>query len=72
VVEFSFTITALAATEVIVDYVLHYQGNGVRITGRKLYRLKRVRLIKGDRITLSKRHLLRVNMTTRELHPGPA
>ena len=66
----SFTITALADTEVIVDYVLHYQGKGGRITGRKVYRLKRVRLIRGDRITLSKRHLLRANMTTREIPPG--
>ena len=68
--EFSFTIRAQEDTEVIADYVLRYQGKGGRLTGGKVYKLKRFVLTKGEQATLTKRHLLRAGMTTREIRPG--
>lgn len=68
--EFSFTIRAQEDTEVIADYVLHYQGKGGRLTGRKVYKLKRLALAKGEQATLTRRHLLRADMTTRKIRPG--
>jgi hypothetical protein len=68
--EFSFTILAQEDTEVIADYVLHYQGKGGQLTSRKVYKLKRLALGKGEQATLTRRHLLRANMTTRQIRPG--
>jgi hypothetical protein len=68
--EFSFTIRAEEDTEVIADYVLHYQGKGGRLTGRKVYKLKRLTLAKGQQTTLTRRHPLRPDMTTRQIRPG--
>jgi 3-methyladenine DNA glycosylase AlkC len=68
--EFSFTIRAQEDTEVIADYVLHYQGRGGRLTGRKVYKLKRLALANGEQAMLTRRHLLRADMTTREIRPG--
>lgn len=68
--EFAFTIRALEDTEVIADYVLHYHGKSGGLTGRKVFKLKRISLAKGEQATLTKRHLLRAGMTTREIRPG--
>ncbi len=68
--EFSFTIGAQEDTEVIADYILRYQGKGGRLTGGKVYKLKRLALTKGEQATLTKRHLLRADMTTRQIRPG--
>jgi 3-methyladenine DNA glycosylase AlkC len=70
VLEFSFTVRAQEDTDVIADYVLHYQGKNGRLTGRKVYKLKRFALAKGEQATLTKRHLLRADMTTRQVRPG--
>ena len=68
--EFSFTIRAQEDTEVIADYVLHFQGKDGRLTGRKVYKLRRLSLAKGEQATLTRRHLLRADMTTRQIRPG--
>jgi hypothetical protein len=70
VLEFSFTVRAQEDTQVIADYVLHHQGKNGRLTGRKVYKLKRFALTKGEQATLTKRHLLRADMTTRQVRPG--
>lgn len=67
---FSFTIRAEEDTEVIADYVLHYPDTEGRLTGRKVYKLKRLSLAKHKQATLTKRHLLRPGMTTRTIRPG--
>ncbi|WP_222109372.1 hypothetical protein [Streptomyces cupreus] len=68
--EFSFTIRAEQDTEVIADYVLHYPDTQGRLTGRKVYKLKRLSLARHEQATLTKRHLLRPRMTTRTIRPG--
>lgn len=68
--EFSFTIRAEQDTEVIADYILHYPNTEGRLTGRKVYKLKRLSLAKREQATLTKRHLLRPGMTTRTIRPG--
>lgn len=68
--EFSFTIRAEQDTEVIADYVLHYPDTEGRLTGRKVYKLKRLSLAQREQATLTKRHLLRQGMTTRTIRPG--
>jgi 3-methyladenine DNA glycosylase AlkC len=67
--EFSLDLESGQETEVIVDYVLHFPGPAGKLTGRKVYKLRRVTLSAGV-TTITKRHRLRSGMTTRTLYPG--
>lgn len=68
--EFSLDLDARRDTEAVVDYALHFQGPSGRLTGRKVYKLRRLTLPAGVTTTITKRHLLRSGMTTRKLYPG--
>lgn len=68
--EFSIDLDADRDTEAVVDYALRFPGPSGRLTGRKIYKLRRLTLPAGVTITIAKRHLLRSNMTTRKLYPG--
>lgn len=69
--EFSFDLVAEEDAEVIVDYVMRFQGKGGALSGRKVFKLKSLSLAGGERVRVTKRHPLRPNMTTRQLYPGP-
>lgn len=69
--EFSFDLDASEAAEVIIDYVMHFQGKAGALSGRKVFKLKSLSLAAGQRVRVTKRHPLRPNMTTRQLYPGP-
>lgn len=69
--EFSFDLVADEAAEVVVDYVMRFQGKGGGLTGRKVFKLKSLSLGAGDRVRVTKRHPMRAGMTTRQLYPGP-
>lgn len=68
--EFSFDLVAEEAAEVIVDYVVTFQGKAGGLSGRKVFKLKSLSLHPGERVRVSKRHPMRAGMTTRQLHPG--
>jgi 3-methyladenine DNA glycosylase AlkC len=68
--EFSFDIRAHDHIDVIVDYAIRFQGKAGKLTGRKVFKLKRMSLSKGEQVMLTKRHLLRSGMTTRHIYPG--
>ncbi len=68
--EFSFTLCAGEAAHLIADYVLYFQNHVGRLNGRKVFKLKKFLLPKAERMTLTKRHLLREHMTTRKLFRG--
>lgn len=67
---FSLQIAAQEETELIVDYILYFQNKAGKRSGRKVFKLKKLALAKGESATLTKRHLLRENMTTRKLFRG--
>lgn len=67
---FSLQITAQEDADLIVDYILYFQNKAGKLSGRKVFKLKQLSLAKGETLTLTKRHLLRENMTTRKLFRG--
>lgn len=69
--EFAFDVVADEDAEVIVDYVMHFQGKGGGLTGRKVFKLASLSLGAGERARVTKRHPMRAGMTTRQLYPGP-
>jgi 3-methyladenine DNA glycosylase AlkC len=68
--EFSFTIQAKEKAQVIADYVMYFQNKSGELKGRKVFKLKKVSLAKGDSVEIVKRHMLREHMTTRKLFRG--
>ena len=68
--EFSFTIQSQEKASIIVDYILFFQNKSGKLNNKKVFKLKKLSLTKGESINLSKRHMLREQMTTRKLFRG--
>lgn len=68
--EFSFTIQAHEATEIIADYIIYFQNKLGKLNSKKVFKIKECSLSKNETSTLTKRHLLREHMTTRKLFRG--
>jgi 3-methyladenine DNA glycosylase AlkC len=68
--EFSFDVRVHEDSDIIVDYVIHFRSKAGKLGGRKVFKLRRLSLSKGEQVTLSKRHLFRSDMTTQRIYPG--
>ncbi len=68
--EFSFEVEAMENVEIIVDYIIYFQNKVGKLSSKKVFKLKRFSLLKNKRITLTKLHVMRENMTTRKLFRG--
>jgi hypothetical protein len=67
--EFSFGLHAREACTLLVDYVIQY----VKANGKlspKVHKLKTIRLQRGEKITVFKKHAFRKNATTLTFYPG--
>jgi 3-methyladenine DNA glycosylase AlkC len=70
VLEFSFSIVAKEATDVLIDYIIYFQNKIGKLSNKKVFKLTKISLTKNKSINVSKRHMLRQEMTTRKLYPG--
>ncbi len=68
--EFAFDVRVHEDGDAIVDYVIHFSNKEGKLSGRKIFKLKRLSLARGEQVTLTKRHLMRSDMTTRQIYPG--
>ena len=68
--DFSFEVQAKDDARILVDYIIYFQNQSGKINRRKVYKLNQLSLVKGEKITITKRHLLRENMTTLKLFKG--
>ena len=66
---FSLNIEAKEPSRLMVDYVIFFQTKSGSLTA-KVHKLKKLELKKGEAITLNKKHLFKVNMSTRKLYEG--
>ena len=53
----------------MVDYVLYFQTKAGKLTP-KVHKIKKLEVKKGKRISISKKHPFKANMTTRKLYSG--
>lgn len=67
-VEFTFDILANKDENLLIDYQLHFQTKKGELKP-KVFKIKSVNIKKGETITITKRHPLRI-MTTKRLYPG--
>ncbi len=67
---FSAILTADTDTDVLIDYILHFQNKAGKLNNKKVYKLTRLSLAADIPTTISKKHPLRAGMTTRPLYPG--
>ncbi len=68
--EFSFTLQAKENANIIADYILYFQNKTGKLNGKKVFKLKKLSINKGESVVLTKRHALREQMTTRKLFRG--
>lgn len=68
--EFSCTIEAREDAYLIADYILYFQNKAGQPGGRKVFKLKAFKAAAGESVTISRKHMLRENMTTRKLYRG--
>ncbi len=68
--EFSLMIHTEEDAHIIADYILYFQNKSGKLNTKKVFKLKKFSLVKGENITLIKRHMLREQMTTRKLFCG--
>ncbi len=66
--EFSVTLKGQGGQRVLVDYIIHFQ-RPMGKTSSKVFKLKQD-VLKGDGLTLKKRHKLKADATTFQLVPG--
>jgi len=68
--EFSFEMISKQEKPVIIDYILTFRNKQGTSGGKKVFKLKALTLQKNELVTVTKRHPLRANMTTRQLYAG--
>jgi len=66
---FSVSLLASDDTSLIVDYAIEFARNGGK-PGRRVFKLRRLRMSDGERVEIVKTHQLRGDATTYRLHPG--
>lgn len=68
--EFTLTITAQEEEKLIIDYIIHYQNKNAQMKSKKVFKLKKLTLKKGQTIEIRKSHMMKEKMTTKTLYPG--
>ena len=68
-IEITVTLAAPKTAPVLVDYRIRFARPGGR-SGEKVFKLKVAKVLAGRPLVLEKRHVLKANATTFELHPG--
>jgi 3-methyladenine DNA glycosylase AlkC len=66
---FSFEIVAKEDEALMIDYIIYFQTKAGK-QSPKVHKLKKIKLKKGEKITLSKKHPFKANMSTRALYAG--
>lgn len=68
--EFSFFVKSEENTKVLIDYIVFFQNKAGKLNGKKVFKLAKFSLKKGESARVSKRHMFRRFMTTRTLYAG--
>ncbi len=68
--DFALTLTALKEEQVLIDYIISYQNKKGAMSSKKIFKIKKLNMLKNQKLTIQKRHPMRENMTTRTLYPG--
>lgn len=67
---FSFDLSSTETKTAAVDYILYFQNKQGLMTSKKVFKLQTLVLSPSAPQMLSKRHVFRPNMTTRQLYAG--
>ena len=67
---FSFDLSSTETKTAMVDYILYFQNKQGVMTSKKVFKLQTLTLHPETPQVLSKRHVFRPNMTTRQLYAG--
>lgn len=70
VLAFSFTITAQEAKNIVIDYILYFQSKQGILSNKKVFKLKSFDIASHSPMVITKNHVFRSGMTTRQLYSG--
>lgn len=68
--EFALTLTAKKDEQLILDYVLYFPNKAKSGNNKKVFKIKKLMMQKDQTLTVSKKHPMRKDMTTRKLTAG--
>jgi len=66
---FEFDIEAKESCKLMLDYIVHFNTKSGKLSP-KVHKIKKLSLQNKERITVSKKHLFKADMTTRKLYAG--
>lgn len=67
---FSFTLTAQEGKNVVIDYIVYFQSKQGTLSNRKVFKLKSFDIAANVPMMITKNHVFRSDMTTRQLYRG--
>jgi len=67
---FDFSLFSLENVDLVVDYMITYQNKSGQMNSKKVYKLKSFSLPAGQTKHITKKHLMKADMTTRTLYAG--
>ena len=66
---FSFDIKANTNENLLIDYIVYFQTKNKKLS-KKVHKLKKINMKKGETINIEKSHLFKKEMSTRKLYEG--
>ncbi len=67
---FSFELEVENDFDAVIDYIVHFQNKLGRLNSKKVFKLKKQKLISNSVNVVSKKHYFKADMSTKKLYPG--
>jgi 3-methyladenine DNA glycosylase AlkC len=67
---FEFSVLAEEDENIIADYTIYFPKKAGTGLNKKVFKIKKFNIKKNQQVTITKRHRLKADMTTRKLQPG--
>ena len=67
---FSFELEVESDFDAVIDYIVHFQNKSGKMNSKKVFKLKKQKLISKSANIISKKHFFKADMSTKKLYPG--
>jgi len=67
---FSFELEVESDFDAVIDYIVHFQNKSGKMNSKKVFKLKKQKLISKSVNVISKKHQFKADMSTKKLYPG--
>ena len=67
---FSFELEVESDFDAVIDYIVHFHNKSGKMNSKKVFKLKKQKLISKSVNVISKKHQFKADMSTKKLYPG--